>query len=1421
MPPGADGTRARRRRSPRPRSPASTRCTASAARRRSPRWRTAPRRIRAGRRDRRARQRVRRRGQARGRGRRSASTSFAGPSEVVVVADGSAPAAFVAADLLAQAEHGPGGAAVARHLGRRRRRRGRRRARRPARRRAAARRDRSRRSPPAAASSSSTTPTQAIDAVERDRARAPRAHVPPTPTRSCRSSATPARCSSARGRPPRSATTSPASNHVLPTGAHRALRQRAARRRLPQARPRRRRSTEAASPRVAPHVARARRRPKGSTRTPTSVDAARRSRSRTRRDAAGRAARRPARARGLPLAAARRRRAAQHQREPVPAAAGVRRRAGSTRSRDVAAATAIPTAPRASCAPRSARTSASRPSGSSAPTARNEVLQTLLLTYGGPGRRALVFEPTYALHAHIARITGTEVVAGERRRRLLDRPRRAPRALIARAAARRSCSCAARTTRPDRRAAATVEALLDAAADGLVVVDEAYGEFAPWSALELVDDDRPLVVVRTYSKVWSLAALRLGFAVAPAWVVAELEKVVLPYHLVGRRPSSRARSRSTSAPRWTSASRRLVEERERLFAALAATRRASTVFPSGANFLLFRVARRRPRALGAAASTAACSSATSRAGRGVEDCLRVTVGTPEENDAFLAALARGAAREVVAHDEPTATADAAPRRPRRRRRPSTLDVDGARRRVGVAPASRSSTTCSSSSASTAASTCTIEADGRPRGRPAPHRRRRRHRARHRAQARRSATRRGVRRFANALVPLDEALVQVALDLSGRPFLVYEVDPVVGVDRHVRPAARRGVLAGLRRRRAGSRCTSASLSGKNGHHVIEASFKGVARCAARRGADRGRRACRRPRARSVATARLYPAIDLRGGNVRAPAPGRLRRRDRLRRRPGRASRASSKPRARSGSTWSTSTPRAPATARTSTRSRRSARRRVPDRRSGGGVRTVEAARRAARRRRRTGRGRHRRGRAPRAGRRALPRCIPVAVAVGLDARGHEVAIRGWVEGSGRDLVDLAGGSTASGVAALDRHGDRARRHARRPRLRPARRGARRPAASRSSRAAASARSTTSARSPGSASGDRRLAGRRSSVGRSTRAGSPWPRRSPRWSRPWPTDAERDTVGETRSTIDQLTQRSDARMANGSDVIDEGFFRRYRELLDAEDAAFDELEHAYEDGDRAHWDDDLAAWRKVVEKRCAFLEREGLVPVRLRLAHQLVHERRAPRRRRGRCGPRRSGSRPRSRRSRSSSSRRSPRRPTPASRNSSCCPSTSSFGRASAATSPKSVRNRSGGAIATHAASRGSSVASVMSAPNDHPVSTSGSPSARIWAAASTAACTSRSSPSPSSWAPVLRSTPRKLKRRHGEAVGGQGVEQGADHDRAHGAAVLRVGVAQHDRCPAGAGGRGPLRLEDHAVGGVEGQCLHGHHDMMRELLGRRP
>jgi hypothetical protein len=70
------------------------------------------------------------------------------------------------------------------------------------------------------------------------------------------------------------------------------------------------------------------------------------------------------------------------------------------------------------------------------------------------------------------------------------------------------------------------------------------------------------------------------------------------------------------------------------------------------------------------------------------------------------------------------------------------------------------------------------------------------------------------------------------------------------------------------------------------------------------------------------------------------------------------------------------------------------------------------------------------------------------------------------------------------------------------------------------------------------------------------------------------------------------------ANGG--VDDAFFRRYRQLLDAEDAAFDELEHAYEDGDRAHFESDLAMWRQAAAKRQVFLSRRGLVQLQVAIA-----------------------------------------------------------------------------------------------------------------------------------------------------------------------------------------------------------------------------
>ena len=264
----------------------------------------------------------------------------------------------------------------------------------------------------------------------------------------------------------------------------------------------------------------------------------------------------------------------------------------------------------------------------------NEVLQTLLLAYGGAGRRALMFEPTYALHAHISRLTGTEVVTATRGDDFAVDARSAVE-VIERLQPDVVFLCSPNNPSGTVEARETVLAVLDAA-PGLVIVDEAYGEFARWSALELIDEVRPLVVARTYSKVWSLAGLRLGFCVAPTWIVETLEKVVLPYHL-----DSATQIAGVVALRFEQEMEArvslLVEERERLFVALQ-EQDGVHVFPSGANFLLFRVEGGIGHAIWQAVVDRGVLVRDFSEWPGVEDCLRVSVGTPGENDAFLHAL---------------------------------------------------------------------------------------------------------------------------------------------------------------------------------------------------------------------------------------------------------------------------------------------------------------------------------------------------------------------------------------------------------------------------------------------------------------------------------------------------------------------------------------------------------------------------------------------------------------------------------------------------------------------------------------------------------------------------------------------------------------------------------------------------------------
>jgi histidinol-phosphate aminotransferase len=263
----------------------------------------------------------------------------------------------------------------------------------------------------------------------------------------------------------------------------------------------------------------------------------------------------------------------------------------------------------------------------------NEVLQSLCLAYGGPGRSAAVFEPTYALHSHIAHLTGTTVAEGVRRPDFsLDLP--TVRDVLAEHRPALTFLCSPNNPTGMTEDPAAVHEVLGAA-PGLLVVDEAYGQFADWSALSLVGDEVALVVTRTFSKTWSMAAARLGYLVGPAAVVATLERVALPYHLDAVKQAA-----GRLAVRFVGEMEErvglVVRERQRILAALGAL--AVDAWPSQSNFVLFRPTRRTGGEVWQELLERSVLVRDTSSWPGLAGCLRVTVGTPQDNDAFLTAL---------------------------------------------------------------------------------------------------------------------------------------------------------------------------------------------------------------------------------------------------------------------------------------------------------------------------------------------------------------------------------------------------------------------------------------------------------------------------------------------------------------------------------------------------------------------------------------------------------------------------------------------------------------------------------------------------------------------------------------------------------------------------------------------------------------
>ncbi|GGS38008.1 MULTISPECIES: histidinol-phosphate transaminase [Actinokineospora] len=259
----------------------------------------------------------------------------------------------------------------------------------------------------------------------------------------------------------------------------------------------------------------------------------------------------------------------------------------------------------------------------------NEILQQILQAFGGPGRTAMGFEPSYSMHPIIASGTRTEWVPA---------PRRADFSLDAAAAAEAIAERAPDVvfvTSPNNPTGQSIPLsdlrALIAAAPGVVVVDEAYAEFSSReSAVRLIDEFPARVIVsRTMSKAFAFAGGRLGYLAAAPAVVDALLLVRLPYHLSSLTQAG-ARAALRHAKETLASVRLLSSERDRVAAALSGL--GASVVPSDANFILFG-----PFADRAAAWQSYLDAGVLVRDVGIDGHLRVTIGTPAENDAFLAA----------------------------------------------------------------------------------------------------------------------------------------------------------------------------------------------------------------------------------------------------------------------------------------------------------------------------------------------------------------------------------------------------------------------------------------------------------------------------------------------------------------------------------------------------------------------------------------------------------------------------------------------------------------------------------------------------------------------------------------------------------------------------------------------------------------
>ena len=263
----------------------------------------------------------------------------------------------------------------------------------------------------------------------------------------------------------------------------------------------------------------------------------------------------------------------------------------------------------------------------------NEVLQQVLQAFGGPGRSLLGYAPTYSMYSILASGTDTRWIPGGRDADYELSPETAAR-WVHETTPDIVFLCSPNNPTGTPLSLETIAAVYDAT-PGIVVVDEAYAEFAPVgtdSALTLLAGRPRLLVSRTMSKAFAFAGVRLGYLAADPAVTDALRLVRLPYHL-----SALTQAAAVAALAHTGEMLAMVDDirvqRDRIVTELAAM--GFSPLRSGSNFVLF----------GGVADPRAVFEALLAEGILIRDMsipnhLRVSAGTEAETSAFLAAIAR-------------------------------------------------------------------------------------------------------------------------------------------------------------------------------------------------------------------------------------------------------------------------------------------------------------------------------------------------------------------------------------------------------------------------------------------------------------------------------------------------------------------------------------------------------------------------------------------------------------------------------------------------------------------------------------------------------------------------------------------------------------------------------------------------------------